>query len=91
MIQGTYGVLIELSVGESLAGASSAQLIIVSPTGKRTIGSATVTDAGKGVVTHETQQYVFERDGDYQIQAWVTFPSKLLKSEVAILEVEKSL
>lgn len=92
MIVGTFGVNLDLNVNADLTGATSAKIIIKSPKGRRTEATASIQDAANGIVRYVTEAGVFNKIGDYDIQAWVYFDtSKLLKSESVTLEVTESL
>lgn len=92
MIVGTHGVYLDLNVGVKLTGATGAEMVIVSPNGKRVVGVASVQDEAKGIIRYITEKNVFNLVGDYEIQAWVYFgTSRLLKSIAITLEITESL
>tara|TARA_R110000851_G_C13102760_1_gene569225 strand:- start:9871 stop:10149 length:279 start_codon:yes stop_codon:yes gene_type:complete len=92
MIQGTYGVSLELALNTDLTGATAAQVIIESPANVRTEGVAAITDVANGVITYTTKDGDFMHDGKYSVQGVVDFgATKKLKTKIAILTVGKSL
>lgn len=92
MIQGTYGVLLELSLNANIDGATGATIVIITPSDKRIEASATISNVATGIITYTTQDGDFMHAGDYQIQGIVDFgASKRLKTKITKLTVGKSL
>jgi hypothetical protein len=96
MIAGTHGVSVEVKLGADITGYTNAHLVILSPSGVRTIVQATVLDVKSGIIQYISKVGVFNivtsvKKKHYKVQASVTFANALLKSTIVDLEVEESL
>jgi len=96
MIAGTHGVSVEVKLGADITGYTDAHLVILSPSGVRTLVQASALDVKTGVIQYITEVGVFNivtslKKKHYKVQALVTFANALLKSTIVDLEVEESL
>lgn len=91
MIAGTHGVDLRLKLSADLTGYTDIELVIFSPSCIRTVVTATAFDVETGIISYITEENVFNLHGTHKLQAIITFASKLLKSKVVDLIVEKSL
>ena len=92
MIEGTYGVSLDLDTNADLTGATAVQYVILKPSGKRITVTGAVYNPTQGIIRYTTQDGDFDEDGDYQVQGVVDVgATKKLKTEIVEVEVLKAL
>lgn len=92
IMAGSFGIVLTVNLSLAITGATSAKIIIKSPTKVRKEVVATITDEALGTLQYTTEQSDFFVTGTYEIQAIVLFGStKVLRSVVGEIDVDKSL
>lgn len=92
MIEGTYGVNLDLDTNANLNDATAVAFVILNSDGKRISVAGAVFNASEGIIRYVTQDGDFDEEGDYRVQGIVDFgATKKLKTEVVEVKVLKSL
>lgn len=93
MIAGTHGVDLRLDSNYDLTGWTAATVVIIDPSGTRSVKTATVADpVTDGIISYVTEAGVFKWPGEYKVQGSVVFGvDKLLKTTAVVIDVEDDL
>jgi hypothetical protein len=85
---GDYGVVVRVSTGVDLTGATSLKIKVIKPNGvEATWTAAAVSPVTSGDVTYTTALSDFNVAGTYKIQAEVTFTSSKFLGETTSFRV----